>query len=121
TAVGDRDDLIETMGNVDDRGALPLHAREHRKQPRDLALFEGCGRLVQDKDAAAPPQRLSDGYELTLREAERSDRGAGIRREVELSEHLARLLAHAGAIDHRQRAEAPHRKIAERDVFGNRK
>ena len=30
-AVGDCDHLVETMGTVDDGGALPLHAREHRK------------------------------------------------------------------------------------------
>ena len=40
--------------------------------------------------------------------------------KVELRQHLARLLAHAGAIDHGEGTQAPHRKIAERDVLGDR-
>src|SRR5262245_42357051 len=72
-AVGDGDHLVETVGNVDDGGALPLHARQHRKQARDLAFFERRRRLVEDEDAAPPAQRLGDRHELTLGEAERSD------------------------------------------------
>ena len=119
-AVGDGHDLIETVGNVDDGGALPLHARQHRKQARDLAFFEGRGGFVEDEDAAARPQRLGDRHELTLGEAEGSDARPRVRIEVELRQHLARFLAHAGAIDHSEGTEAPHRKIAERDILSNR-
>ena len=70
-AVGDRDDLVELMRDVDDRGALRLHAREHREQPLDLAFFQRRRRLVQDEDAALPAQRLGDRHELALGEAER--------------------------------------------------
>src|SRR6185295_8915240 len=118
-AVGDRHDLVEAMGNIDDGSALALHASEHRKQPGDLALLERRRRLVENEDAAAPAQRLGDGHELAFREAERSDRRARIRREVELGEHLSRLLVHARAIDQREWAEAPHRNVAERDIFRN--
>jgi len=119
-AVGDGHHLVETMGNVDDGGAPALHARQHRKQARDLAFFERRGRLVEGEDAAAPPQRLGDRHELTLGEAERSDARPRVRIEVELRQHLARLLAHARAIDHGEGTEAPHWKVAERDVFSNR-
>src|SRR5262249_5276354 len=40
TPIRDGHHLIETVGNVDDGSALPLHARQHRKQARDLAFFE---------------------------------------------------------------------------------
>ena len=49
-----------------------------------------------------------------------ADRPVGVGIEVELGEHRARLLAHARAIDHRERTEAAHRQVAERDVLGNR-
>ena len=107
------------MGNIDDGRALALHPREHRKKPGDFALLQRRGRLVENEDAAAPAQPLGDGHELTFRKTERGDRCARIRREVELGEHLARLLVHARAIDQRERAEAPHRKVAERDIFRN--
>ena len=80
-AVGDRHDLVELMRDVDDRGALRLHAREHREQPLDLAFFQRRRRLVQDEDAALPAQRLGDRDELPLGEAERSDRPVGVGRQ----------------------------------------
>ena len=119
-AVGDRDDFVEVMRDVDDRGALRLHAREHREQPLDLAFFQGRRRLVQDEDAALPAQRLGDRHQLPLGEAERSHRPVRVGVKVELGKHGARGVAHARAIDHGQRPEPPHRKIAERNVLGDR-
>ena len=119
-AVGDGDDLVEPMRDVDDRGALRLHAREHREQPLDLAFFQRRRRLVQDEDAALPAQRLGDRDQLPLGEAERRHRPVRVGLKVELGKHGARGVAHAGAIDHGQRPEPPHRQIAERNVLGDR-
>ena len=119
-AVGDGDHLVETMGDVDHGGAVCLHAGEHRKQPLDLALFERRRGLVENEDTALPAQRLGDRHQLALGEAERGDGPVGIGVEVELSEHGARGRAHACAIDHGERAEPSHRKVAERDVFRDR-
>ena len=91
--------------------------REHREQPLDLARFQRGGRLVEDQDAAAPAQRLGDGDELALGEAQAVDADVGIGRKVELRQRCARLLAHARAIDERQAEHAPHRQIAERRGF----
>ena len=68
----------------------------------------------------SPAQRLGDGDELALGEAERSHRPVRVGVEVELGEHGVRLAAHARAIDDGERAEAAHRQIAERDVLGDR-
>ncbi len=108
--IGDRHHLVEAMGDVDDGGPLPLHACEHREQPLDLALLERGGRLVEDEDTALAPQCLGDRDQLTLGEAERGNRPLRIAIEVELGEHGARLLLHAGAVDHGERAEPPYRK-----------
>src|SRR5271166_266235 len=40
--------------------------------------------------------------------------------KIELREHRARLLAHARAVDHGDRAEPTNRQIAERDILRNR-
>src|SRR5207249_6194060 len=82
--------------------------------------FERRGRLVENKDATAPVQRLGDGHELAFGKTQRSDRRPRVRREIELSEHVARLLAHAPTIDRREGAEASHRKVPKGDVFRNR-
>ena len=119
-AVGDRDHLVEMVRDVDDRGALRLHAREHREQSLDLAFFQCRRRLVQDEDAALAAQRLGDRHQLALGEAERSDRPVGVGIEVELGEHGARRGAHLRAIDQGQRPEPAHRQIAERDVLRDR-
>ena len=37
-AVGERDHLVEAMRDIDDGGALLLHAVEHGEQPLDLAI-----------------------------------------------------------------------------------
>ena len=119
-AVGDRDHLVETVGDVDDGGAARLHAREHGEQPLDLALFQRRGRLVEHEDAAAPAQRFGDGDELALGETERGHAPVRIGSKIELGEHRACLVPHAGAIDQHDGAKPPHRQIAERDVLGNR-
>ena len=119
-AVGDRHHLVEAVRDIDDGGALPFHAGKDGEQSLDLALFQCRGRLVEDEDAALPTQRFGDRHQLALGEAQRRHRPVGIGIEVELAEHRARLLAHARAIDHRERAEAAHRQVAERDVLGDR-
>ena len=68
-AVGQRHHLVEPVRDVDDRGALLLHAREHREQPLDLAGLERRRRLVEDQQPAAPAQRLGDGDKLALGES----------------------------------------------------
>ncbi len=108
------------MGDIDDGGALLLHARQHREQPLDLALLECRRGFIEDEDAAFAPQRLGDRNQLALGEAQRRDRPLRIGIEGKLGKHGARLPVHAGAIDHGERAEASHGEVAERDVLGHR-
>ena len=120
-AIGERHHLLQPMRDIDDRGALRLHAREHGEQARDLAAFERGGRLVEDEDATLAPQRLGDGDQLPLGEAQAIDAHIGVRREIKLSKVCARLFAHPGAIDGRKRAQhQSHRQVAEHDVLGDR-
>ena len=119
-AVGDHDHFVQPVRDVDDGGALGLHAHEHREQPLDLPLLQRRRRLVQNEDPASPPQRLGDRDQLALGEAEGADRAIGVGIEIELRQDVRGLAAHARAIDHRQRTEAAHGRIAERDVLRDR-
>ena len=98
-AVGERNDLGEPVGNIDDGGPLLLHTRQHGKQPVYLALLQGRRGFVEDHYPAAPAQRLGDHHQLALGEAEAPGRGVEVGREIELRENPARLLAHLGAVD----------------------
>ena len=119
-AVGEFDDLFQPMRHIDDGGALILQAAQHREQPGDLAIFQRGGRLVENEHAAAAAQRLGDGDDLLLGEAELPHRQIGVRRKVERRELRARLFAHPRAIDQRHAEQPPHRRIAQRQVLGDR-
>jgi hypothetical protein len=119
-AVADRDHLVETVRNVDDRRALAPHAREHGEQSLYLARLKRGGRFIENQDTTAPVQHLSDGNKLTLGKTQAVDPNVGIGRKIELGKLLLGLFAHARAIDHPQTQYASQRLIAERDVLGNR-
>ncbi len=116
-SIGNRHHFVEPMGDVDDGGTLPPHTREHREQPLDLALLQRRGRLVEDEHAALAPQCLGNRDQLPLGKAQRGNRALRVGIEIELGEDVARLSFHAGAIDHGERAEPPHRQVAKRDVL----
>ena len=74
-----------------------LHARKYGEQALDFAGFERGRWLVEDQEPAASPQRLGDGDELTLGEAQPVNAQIGIGSEIELPQLCARLFAHARA------------------------
>ena len=120
-AVGERHDLFQPVRHIDNAGALILQTAQHAEQSRDLAILQRGGRLVENEHAAAPPQRLGDGDDLLLGKAELPHRQIGIGRKVERAELRARLVAHARPIDEGGQAEQPpQRRIAEREIFGDR-
>ena len=119
-AIGDGEDLVELMRNVDDAGALCAQASQHREQSLDLALFQCGRRLVKDENARFPAQPLADGNKLALGKAQRDDLAPGIWVVIELSQDCARLLAHARAVYQGNGTEPPSRQIAKRDVLRNR-
>jgi hypothetical protein len=119
-AIGDGHHLVESMRDIDDGGAARLHAGQHREQPLDLALLQRGGRLVEHEHAALPVQRLGDGDQLALGEAQRAHAPLRIDTHIELGQRGARVLPHARSVDQRERSKAAHREIAERDILGDR-
>ena len=120
-AVGQRHHLVEPVRDVDDRGALRFHPRQHREQPLDLAGLQRRGRLVENQQPAALAQRLGDGDELAFGKTQAVDADVGIGRKVELRQRAPRLLrASPRGRPAACRAHETHRRIVERQVFRNR-
>ena len=65
-AVGDREDLVEAVRDVDHADALRLELAQHAEEDRDLALRQARRRLVEDEDAGVDPEGAGDGDERLL-------------------------------------------------------
>ena len=73
-AIGDLDDLVEAMGDVDDRDAALAKAPDEREEPLDLLVGERRRRLVQDQAARLADERARDLDDLALGDAQARDR-----------------------------------------------
>ena len=69
-AVAERERLVQLVGDEDDRLALLLEPAEHLRQLGDALRREHRGRLVEDQDARAAPERLDDLDLLLVAEGE---------------------------------------------------
>ena len=70
-AVGELDDLVQPVRDVDDRGAVGAQAPDDREQPARLVVGQRRGRLVEGDQPAAGAHRAHDLDHLPLRRAER--------------------------------------------------
>ncbi len=119
-AVGESDHLVEPVRDIDDGGALAFHPRQHREQAVDLARFERRGRLVENKHAALTPERPRDGDKLPFGKTQPVHADVGRRGKIEQRKLLARLFAHFRAVDNGKAESPAQRRIAERQIFGDR-
>ena len=98
-AVGEADDLVEPMRDVDDGDALLSHAAEHAEQALDFVALQRRRRLIEDQHAALPPQGFAYGDELALAKRQLPDGAIRVRGKIEDLQGLASFLAHARAIE----------------------
>ena len=115
-AVGDRHDLVELVGDEDDREALVDELAHDREELVDLLRREHRRRLVEDEDARAPVERLEDLDALL--HAHREVRDAGVRVDLQAVAlgDLDDLAARGREVDDAE----PRRLAAEHDVLGDR-
>ena len=125
--VGDGDDLVEAMGDVEDRDAGLLQAFDHREEARHLALLQRSRRLVENEHARIARERPRDGDRLALGEGQLIHPLIEIERQIEPVERVARERQHARAVEPpaRQALTAPpeqraRRQVAEHHVLGDR-
>lgn len=106
-AVADLVDLVEEVGDEEDRHALVPQLPHQAEQFEDLVTVETGGRLVQDQDlgagalavAVAGAHRPYDRDQLLHREGVRGQRCGDVDVQAEAVDELRRLLAHALPLD----------------------
>ena len=76
--VGDAEQLVEPVGDVDDGDARRGQPADDREQHLDLGVGQDRRRLVQDEHGRLAGQRLGDRHLLLLGDRERADRHRGV-------------------------------------------
>ena len=116
-AVGDLEQLVEPMADVDDPDAAAFELADDVEQARDVALGQRGGRLVHDQDARVVRQRAQDLDPLAVADGERADDLVGGEVvDLERGEQRLGLRPHGAPVDP---AAAGARRMAEEDVLGD--
>ena len=89
-AIGNREDLLETMRDIDDAAAVRLEQPDDREQALDFAFGQRGRRLVHDDDLRVGADGLGDLDDLLLGHAERFDEARRIDRGADPAEELRR-------------------------------
>ena len=98
-AVGEGENLIETVGDEDDSHAIGLQFADDAEQDLHLCHGQRCRGLIEDEDACFLRHRLGDLHDLHMTGGEITDRGGGVDIDTEVIEDLLRDLAHLLLID----------------------
>src|SRR5215208_5263102 len=86
-------DLVEPMGDEDDRDSVGLEARNNCKQPVDLGACERGRRLVHENQPCLCGESACYGDDLTFRYRQIGDDSGEVEIEFEALQHIARDLA----------------------------
>ena len=116
-ALADRKDLLQAVGDEDDRDAVLAQALDDAEQPRDLSGGERRGRLVHHDDAGVERQRLADLDDLLLGNRQAAGYAVGVDRHAQPLEQRSRLALHRAVVDPPATAQG---LAGNEDVLGNR-
>ena len=116
-AVGDPEDFVEAMGDIDDADAAVAQAAQRLQQPLDVGAGKRRGWLVEHKDIGLDRKRPADRHQRPLGGGQGGDRHVG----VEVAAHDAQRVG-GGATGGAPRNQAePRARIAghQRDILGD--
>jgi hypothetical protein len=113
-AIGDGEDLVEPVADVDDADPVSSQLGDDREQALDLMRREGGRRLVHCEDPGVEGERPGDLDELLLGGREILAWDVQIDRGIETPEQLGRSETFLGPGDE----AGPRRFLAEEDVLG---
>ena len=113
--VRDAEDLVHTVGNVDDGHSLGLLLLDALEHELDLLLGEGRGGLVVSDDVAVAAVSLHDLDHLLVGDGEAADDLSGVDVQTEEVDERFRVIIELFPVH--QRAFALHGKRAGIDVF----
>ena len=115
--VAEREDLVEAVGDEDERAALVAQAAGDREEPVDLDPAERRGRLVHDQQARVERDGLGDLDDLLVGDRESPSGTARVDPDAETGEERLGLGVHRRPVD---AAAAAVRLTAHEDVLGHR-
>ena len=101
--VGDGEDFLETMGDIDDADPAIPQVADGAEEEVGFPLGEGGGWLVHDDDAGAGGDGAGDFDQLLLRHGELGDRRVGTDIGSDLSEQPGGAIAMVAPSDAAQR------------------
>ena len=97
--IGDLEDLVQAVGDVDDRHAAQGQLAHDAEQPLRFCLGQGGRGLVQDQDPGVVHQGARDLDHLRVRARERADGRVEVESRPEALEGGRSLPAHAVPIE----------------------
>ena len=97
--VGDLEQLVHLVGDVDDAFALRAQTADDLEQMRHLGLGQRRGRLVHDQDVGFVGHGLGDLDHLPVGHGELAHLDAGVDLDIERPKQLFSLAPHGGMID----------------------
>ena len=116
-AVGDAEDLVEAVADIDHAAAALLEPVEHGEEARDLGLRQAGGRLVQHHHPGIGGERACDRDDRLVGAREIGDAGCRIDRAADQGERALGLCRDATPAD---QAAAAGIAGGQGDVLGDR-
>ena len=117
--VGQREDLVHLVADVQHGGAGLAQVVDHAEEPGDLRVRQRRGRLVHDHDRGVEGQGLGDLDHLLVADPQVADPGPRRDRRAQAVEQPARPGLHRAVVQPAQPA-APRLLAAQEDVVGDR-
>ena len=93
-AVGELEDLLHAVADIDDRDALAVEAADEGEEGVGFLAGQVAGGLVEDEKAGAAHGGARGGDELLLADGEGGERSGGVDVKAEIVEDLLGLAAH---------------------------
>ena len=115
-AVGERENFLEAVGNINDANAVFAEVADDGEEEELLLLSEGRGGLVHDHDAGTGTECAGDFHELLLGHGEGANFGFRGNLGADAGEQLLGPGAAGGPIDPRAGGRGFE---AEREIFGD--
>ncbi len=116
-AIGDREHLVQAVGDEDRRDALVAEPPDEREERLHLVVGERARRLVEDEDARVDRQSARDLDHLLLVGPQPPDEVVRVDVELEAGERLPRPAPRRVPVDERPAADHP---VTEENVLGDR-
>ena len=118
--VGDAENLVEAVGDVDHAHPARFQPADGREEPLHLVGGQACGRLVQHQEVALHHQRAGNGDKRLLRAAEALHPRRGVDVAADQREGICGTLLGAPPVDGAEQPGTGGEAFGEAHILGHR-